>query len=56
MYNGIISTVLGSSVGALLVFRPGVNTGWEESTPVVLEPVGGPVSYLGNYDGVRGRE
>ena len=56
MYNGIISTVLGSSVGALLVFRPGVNTGWEESTPVILALWGTNVGSIGKSDGRRGGE
>ena len=52
MYNYVGSTVLGSSVGALLGFRPGVNTGWEEMITVDISPGGASVAYLVNSDGV----
>ena len=55
MYNCVGSSVLGSYVGDLLGFRPGLNTGWEERTLVGLAPGGTPVGSLDKSDGVRGR-
>ena len=43
-------------MGDFLRFRPVVNTGWEESTTVDVVPWVIHVAYMGNYDGVRGRE
>ena len=52
MYNCVGSTVLGSSMGVFIGFRPGVNTGWEWRNLVCMEYRGITVEYLGNYDGV----
>ena len=47
MYNCVCSTVLGSSVGVFIGVSSGVVTGWEESTPVCMAPVGGTCGFSG---------
>ena len=56
VYNCVSGSLIGSSSGSFLVKRTGVNTGWEERTPVGMTPGGTHVLYLGNSYGVRGRE
>ena len=51
-YNCVIITALGYSSGALIVIRPAVNNGLEESTHIGLELGGAYVASLGISDGV----
>ena len=55
MYNCVGNTERGSSVGSLIVIRPGVNTELEESTPFGLVFWGTYVASLGSSGVVRGR-
>ena len=56
LYNCASSTSLGYYTGDLFGIIPGVNTSWEERTPVGMATGGTHVEYLGGSDGVRGRE
>ena len=42
-------------MGVLLGSSPGVSTGREEKTPVIMAPGDTPVASVGNSNGVRGR-
>ena len=56
MYNCEVITAFGSSVGSFIGIIPGLNTGWEERTPVFLELGVTRMESLGRSDGVRVRE
>ena len=55
MYNCVGGIVIGSYVVFLLVFIPGVITGWEEWNNFCMAPGGSPVAYIVNYNYCRGR-
>ena len=55
LYNCASSTSLGYYTGDLFGIIPGVNTSWEERTPVGMVPWGTLVEYLGDSNGMRGR-
>ena len=55
VYNFVGGTVVGSSVVFFLGVGNGLNTGWEERTPVGMVPWVTLVEYLGDSNGMRGR-
>ena len=55
VYNCVVSTVLGSSVGVLFGGSLGGGTGWGDRITVDMAPVLVPVASMGNYNDTRGR-
>ena len=55
VYDCVGSTILEWSVKDLLVVSIGCGIGWEEWMPVGMVHEGEIVTYLGNYNDVRGR-